>query len=169
MDSGLAALDVLIVDDNAHMRALIRTVLRSVGVAKLRECGDAEEAWALLERRTADVILLDYAMPGMDGLQFLKKLRADRDSPAPHARVVMITGYGDMTRVNAARDAGADEFLTKPLTANSLLSRLDSVASRPRAFIETDDFLGPDRRRKIAEPPSGADRRVCEQGQLVEI
>lgn len=165
----LDTLDVLIVDDNVHMRALIRSVLRALGVTKVREADDGGEALVSLQARPADVILLDYAMPEMDGFEFLRRLRLERSSPAPQARVIIVTGYGDLKRVAEARDLGADEFLIKPLTAKSLLDRLEAVISRPRPFVETGDFLGPDRRRRDAELPTGEDRRIAQQGELVQL
>lgn len=165
----LASLDVLVVDDNAHMRALVRSVLRALGIEKVREACDGFDALDALTKRPADIILLDYAMPSMDGFEFLKHLRGGRGSPAPQARVIVVTGYGDLKRVAAARDLGADEFLIKPITAKSLLDRLNAVIARPRAFVETSDFLGPDRRRRESEPPTGADRRISQQGELVEL
>lgn len=165
----LDKLDVLVVDDNPHMRTLMRSVLRALGIANVQEARDGAEAFDLLARKPADVILLDYAMPGMDGFEFLERLRGERGSPAPQARVIIVTGYGDLKRVAAARDLGADEFLIKPITAKSLLDRLESVLTRPRAFVETDDFLGPDRRRRDMEPPTGQDRRVTQSGELIEL
>lgn len=144
----LVNLDVLIVDDNAHMRALLRAVLRSLGVQRLREASGGREGLEHLRHKPADIILLDLAMPEMSGPEFLRELRGSAQSPAPSARVIMITGYGDLPSVTAARDAGADEFLVKPITAQALLTRIEAVTKKPRPFVEGGDFQGPDRRRR---------------------
>lgn len=134
----LSALQILIVDDNAHMRALIGSVLRALGAEHVREAGAGLEAFALLEPHPADVVLLDYAMPDMDGFEFLRRLRATQTGKGPH--VIMVTGYGDLRRVSMARDLGADGFLTKPLTAGALLERLEAVM-QPRAPMTSAEEL----------------------------
>lgn len=62
--------------------------------------------------------------------------------------MVLITGYSAWSRVEEARDAGVTEFLVKPFTANDLAKRIAHVINKPRDFIETQDFFGPDRRRR---------------------
>ncbi len=141
----------------------------ALDVTKVREAASGADAFDALCKRAADIILLDYAMPEMDGFEFLRRLRTERSSPAPQARVIIVTGYGDLKRVAAARDLGADEFLIKPLTAKSLLDRLEAVVSRPRAFVGAGDFLGPDRRRRESEPPTGEERRLGQSGELIEL
>ncbi|HWA01068.1 MAG TPA: response regulator [Caulobacterales bacterium] len=159
----LASVDVLIVDDNAPMRSLLRSVLRAVGVVRIREATDGRDALALLDMKPADVILLDHAMPGMTGLEVARALRASPDHPAHKARIVMITGYGDRTHVSEARDAGVDEFLVKPITTRALLLRLEAALARGRDFVDVEGFQGPDRRRRVAAAPGGRDRRTGDE------
>lgn len=157
-ERSLRHLDVLVVDDNAHMRFLLREVLRAIGVHRVADVSNGFDALDHLAAKPVDVVLLDYAMPAMDGFEFLRRLRHDANSPAPQARVIMVSGYCDLKHVNDARDAGADEFLMKPITAKALLTRIDAVVLRPRVFVSADDFQGPDRRRRLKDPP-GAERR----------
>jgi two-component system chemotaxis response regulator CheY len=65
--------------------------------------------------------------------------------------IIMISGYTEKHRVEAARDAGVTEFLAKPITAQSLYSRIAEIMERPRAFIRCDTYFGPDRRRKAID------------------
>lgn len=155
----ISTVEVLIVDDNAPTRSLLRSVLRAVGVKRISEAGDAEEALDHLEVRNVDIILLDYAMPGMNGLDLARLLRTDPDRPGGKARIIMITGYGDRRNVAAARDAGVDEFLVKPISTRALLQRLEASLARPREFVDADSFQGPDRRRRKLPPPGQEDRR----------
>jgi len=157
-ERSLRHIDVLIVDDNAHMRFLLREVLRAIGVVRMADVSNGHDALDHLAAKPVDVVLLDYAMPGMDGFEFLRRLRLDAASPAPQARVIMVSGYCDLKHVNDARDAGADEFLMKPFTPADLVKRIDAVLMRPRAFVCGNDFQGPDRRRRLVDPP-GAERR----------
>jgi CheY-like chemotaxis protein len=163
----IAALDIMIIDDNAPIRALVRSILRAVGVRKIRDASDARDALEQLEFQPADLLLLDHAMPGMTGLDMVRILRADPDHPAARARIVMMTGYGDRKHVAAARDAGVDEFLVKPLSTRTLLQRIESALRHRRPFVDAQGFHGPDRRRRrTSTPPNGAERRA-EDTELV--
>jgi two-component system chemotaxis response regulator CheY len=75
-------------------------------------------------------------------------LRDYLSHPSTHVPVLMITGYAEKHVVEAARDAGATEFLAKPVTVDGLGARLMSVIENPRQFISSGTFVGPDRRRR---------------------
>jgi DNA-binding response OmpR family regulator len=73
--------------------------------------------------------------------------------------IIMITGHTEKHQVEAARDAGITEFLIKPITAQSLFSRITEVVERPRAFVRCESYFGPDRRRRNVESYTGPWRR----------
>ena len=75
-------------------------------------------------------------------------VRTSSDSPNPFMPIVMITGHSERSRVNAARDAGVNEFLVKPVTAKSLMDRINTVVNHPRSFVKGGTYFGPDRRRR---------------------
>ena len=162
----LATVDMMIVDDNLPMRTLLRSVLRAVGVVRIREASDGEDALDQLSMRPADLILLDHAMPGITGIDLVRTLRSNPDHISCKARIVMITGYGDRQHVAAARDAGVDEFLVKPITIRGLLLRLEAALAKGRDFVEVESFQGPDRRRRALNPPGGEERRSADE-QLI--
>ncbi len=157
--SALENLKVLIVEDNQHMRSLLRTLLNSVGVRDVIEANDGTTALTALRDRKCDLVLSDLAMKPMDGLEFSRHVRTSEHSPNPFLPIIMITGHTEKHRVEAARDAGVTEFLAKPITASSLFSRLAEIVERPRAFVRTDAYFGPDRRRKNIENYGGPWRR----------
>ena len=163
MSSGLSAfreLSVLIVDDNQHMRNLLLSILRSMGIRNVRECGDVEEALEEWVRAPADLIITDWHMEPRDGIDLVKLVRTAEDSPNPYVPIIMLTGHADVQHVVEARDAGVNEFLAKPIAANSLYSRMVSSIERPRPFVRTATYFGPDRRRQDVGPPPGVqDRR----------
>ena len=82
-------------------------------------------------------------MKPMDGLEFTRDVRTRRDSPNPFVPIIMITGHTEKHRVEAARDAGVTEFLAKPITAQSLFSRIAEIVERPRAFVRCDSLFRP--------------------------
>ena len=149
--TGLETLKVLIVEDNQHMRMLLHSLLGSAGMHDVQEAGDGSAALNVLATRRCDLILCDLAMKPMDGLELTRQVRRSKKSANPFVPIIMISGYTEKHRVEAARDAGVTEFLAKPITAQSLYSRIAEIMERPRAFIRCDTYFGPDRRRKAID------------------
>jgi CheY-like chemotaxis protein len=144
-------LRVLVVDDSAHMRKLVAEVLRAFGVVNVVESPDAERAWAMLREFSPDVLILDWQMDGMTGIELVEKIRTAGDSPNPFIPIIMLTGYTQLERVREARDVGVNEFLAKPVSVKGILTRLISVIENPRPFVRTKDYFGPCRRRRTDE------------------
>jgi CheY-like chemotaxis protein len=103
--------------------------------------------------------MTDLSMQPLDGIDFVRLLRNSPDSPNPMVPVIMITGHSTMARVAEARDAGVNEFLAKPLTARGVIERLSQVVENPRPFVRTQDYFGPDRRRRADPNFTGPWRR----------
>lgn len=160
MLSGLEALQVLTVEDNAHMRAIIGAVLQGLGLKDVREARDGEAAMALLREHPVDIALVDFLMKPMDGVQFTRMIRTSPDSPNVYLPIIMMTGHSERSRVCEARDAGVTEFVTKPLTARALALRISAVVHRPRPFVRTGSYFGPDRRRRDDPRYAGHGRRM---------
>jgi two-component system chemotaxis response regulator CheY len=157
--SAFENLKALIVEDNAHMRVLLRELLHSVGIREVHEAGDGAAGFTLMRERKCDLILSDMAMKPMDGIEFTRTIRTSEHSPNPFVPIVMITGHTEKHRVETARDAGVTEFLAKPVTAKNLYARLAEIVDRPRAFVRAEGYFGPDRRRKTLENYAGPWRR----------
>lgn len=150
---------LLIVDDNAHMRTIIGYVARACGISHILEASNGAEAFERLRCEKVDVATVDLNMDPINGLEFVKMIRTSRDSPDPYLPVIIVSAYSERSQVQAARDAGADEFLTKPVTAQALLKRMEAVVYRRRPFVLTPAFTGPDRRRRSDDDFRGANRR----------
>ena len=155
-------LKILLVDDNHHMRVLLAEILRAIGVRDVFEATDGAEALKSLRVNQIDIIMTDLAMQPMDGIDFVRLLRNSPDSPNPMAPVIMITGHSTHRRVKEARDVGVNEFLSKPVTARGVLSRIAQVVDNPRNYIRTDNYFGPDRRRKADPDYTGPRRRASD-------
>lgn len=155
-------LKILVVDDSQRMRMLITTLLQAFGVKDIHKAASAEEAWTILSNHPCDVIFLDWVMDGMSGLEFTERVRTAADSPNPFVPIVMLTGYSSMERVQAARDAGVNEFLAKPVSAKAIMTRMVSVIEHPRPFVRTKVYFGPCRRRRRDAGYSGPERRQGE-------
>jgi two-component system chemotaxis response regulator CheY len=155
-------LKILLVDDNHHMRVLLSEILRAIGVRDVFEATDGAEALNSLRANQIDIIMTDLAMQPLDGIDFVRLLRNSPDSPNPMAPVIMITGHSTHRRVQEARDVGVNEFLSKPVTARGVLSRIAQVVDNPRPFVRTDGYFGPDRRRRSDPDYTGPRRRAAD-------
>lgn len=154
----LERLHFLVVDDNKHMRALVKTILHAFGSKSVNEAGDGADAFKELRHFPADIIICDWNMSPLDGLDFVRLVRTGKDSPNPFVPIIMLTGHTEMHRVIEARDSGVHEFIAKPISAKGLYSRIKSIIDKPRQFVRVGLYFGPDRRRRQVDWKSG-DRR----------
>lgn len=138
-------LNLLLVEDNVHFRTLMRKVLQALGMDKLEETEDGIEALEVLQTKTPDLVVVDWKMDGMDGVEFVKQIRALK-GPNRFVPIIMVTGYTEERLRTTASNAGVSGFLGKPISPKSLLRRIVDVMENPRPFYETSDFFGPDRR-----------------------
>lgn len=152
-------LKILVVDDNPHLRKLVSAILHAFGVIQICEAENAKRAWAMLREFNPDVILLDWMMDGMSGIDLAKMIRTSAASPNPFVPVIMLTGNSHVDHVRKARDAGVNEFLAKPVSTNAILTRLLSVIEHPRPFVRTKVYFGPCRRRRGTYVYRGPERR----------
>lgn len=114
----------LIVDDSSVMRKIVERALRQAGLSLLvvHEAGSGTEGLDLLKAKQVDLILSDINMPSMDGLEFLRQIRAQK--LAPGVPVVMITTESSEEHVKQAILAGAQGYIRKPFTAEQVKERV---------------------------------------------
>jgi len=155
------ALKILVVDDNPHMRKLVVTILQAFGTIQIFEAGDGNRAWTLLREANPDVVFLDWMMEGMSGLDMAKMVRTSAQSPNPFVPIIMLSGYTQIEHIRQARDAGVNEFLAKPVSVKTIMSRLVTVIEHPRPYVRTKGYFGPCRRRHKREEYQGPERRVA--------
>lgn len=155
-----ASLNVLIVDDSAFMRKTLNKILTGFGFRHIYEAADAVDGLSLLKQHNIDLVITDWVMDPLDGVEFTKIIRSGTDTPNPYVPILMLTGYTEKYRIEKARDAGITEFLAKPISSETLFKRLISVVETPRKFVETDKYKGPDRRRNHSDDQyKGSERR----------
>ncbi|MDB5421533.1 MAG: two-component system response regulator [Brevundimonas sp.] len=160
--SSLQSLNILLVDDNQHMRAITSAILQSAGIRKIREVSDGSMALEALRDAPVDLAIVDFNMFPLDGVEFTRLVRNSPDSANPYLPIIMMTGHSEKSRVTEARDAGVTEFVAKPITAKAVFDRIQSVIIRPRAFVKTDGYFGPDRRRNPTRIYNGPLRRASD-------
>jgi CheY-like chemotaxis protein len=149
----------VVIDDNAHMRRILRTLLHGFGAREVFEAEDGASGLEAFTNQMPDIIITDWAMPIFDGLELTQMIRQPGGNANPFVPIIMLTGHSERGRVLAARDAGVTEFLVKPISANALHDRIVNVVCNPRPFIRTSTYFGPDRRRNFNTAYSGPERR----------
>jgi len=151
---------ILIIEDEAAIREMVGYSLMKDGYA-CREAADTEQARAILNEEKPDLILLDWMLPGMSGIDYLRRLRNDsgtRDIP-----IIMLTARGEEADMVRGLDTGADDYITKPFSTRELLARLKAVLRRyvaddPLAIIEVEGLK--------LDPGT---HRVSAAGQTIEM
>lgn len=170
----LSGLSVLVADDHANTARLIRDVLRAAGVGRVEVVHDGAQALETLRWSRPDLLFTDDQMPGLTGVELSGRIRkaavfSDSRVPNPEIPIVMVTGHATAARVSTAQLAGVNEFVVKPFTPAALLSRIQLVLTRPRPFIRSAVYVGPDRRRKLAIDYSGPLRRTEDPVEVVDV
>jgi len=131
MNRSLDDLSVLIVEDNAFTRKLMRSMLRQIPVGEIQEYDNGRDASKLLVSKYFDVVLLDWIMPGFNGGQFLENLNARRQKPgAQIPAVLVVTANASRQVVLEAAQLGADGVIAKPFSVSVLRDRISAVVNR---------------------------------------
>jgi CheY-like chemotaxis protein len=151
---------VLLVEDDAGLSDLVKQVLRSLGFTNVTTAANGRIALERSLERNFKIILTDWEMKPMSGIEFVRYLRTLVPPPNRYAPVLMFTGRTSLEDVQYARDAGVNEFLAKPFSASELSKRLLSSIQHPRQFITAEEYAGPDRRRKRENAPDGKFKRA---------
>ncbi len=147
-DSYLSNVRVLIVDDQDFIRSLLRHILGVLGCTTISDAANGVAAWEIIRDNPPDLLIVDWEMEPMDGMELVRKIRNDDASPDRFMPIIMITAHSERPRIIEARDVGINEFVMKPVSARTLFSRLNAVIEHPRRFVRAGEYFGPDRRRK---------------------
>jgi len=150
---------VLVVDGHEQIRTMIRDVLRKFNIRDVLEATTVDTGYRLICEADPDVIFVDWT-PEFDGIGLLKKVRSDPESPNPFASIIVMTGYSEAHHVISARDAGMNSYLTKPVSALTIYRHIVTLIENKRSFIKSQEFIGPDRRRKRKEAFQGTEKRT---------
>jgi sigma-B regulation protein RsbU (phosphoserine phosphatase) len=117
--------EILIVDDDALSRKILAQVLTSTDY-NCQVCGDGAEALEIIHTKPPSLLLLDFDMPGANGAEVLKQLRSDQDQAVAQLPTIMLTAHGSEQSEVSCLQAGADDFVTKPVNAAVLRARIET-------------------------------------------
>ena len=116
---------ILIVDDFSTMRRIIKNILKQLGYENVEEAENGADAYEKLDGEKFDFVITDWNMPVMDGLGLLKKIRTDPDQK--HIPVLMVTAEAEKDKVVTAIQAGVNNYVVKPFTAEVLKEKMDKI------------------------------------------
>jgi len=119
---------ILIVDDFSTMRRIVKNLLRDLGFTNTAEADDGQTALPMLQSGDFDFLVTDWNMPGMQGIDLLKNVRADpalKDLP-----VLMVTAEAKREQIVEAAQAGVNGYIVKPFTAGTLKEKIDKIFER---------------------------------------
>lgn len=150
----LRTLKALCIDANAQGLDILSQTLLGFGVDRVIRAPNAEEAKTILKKETIDLILCDAQLGEDSGNDLVRWLRRSELDPNCHAPVFVLTGHALEHEVANARDCGSNFVITKPLSPAVLMQRILWVAAADRAFIDSEKYMGPDRRFKFEGVPA---------------
>jgi len=145
----IAALKVLVVDDDHHMRKVVRTMLTAIGVGTVYEAGDGAAGLEAIRKSNPGLVIVDWEMPNIDGAEFVRMVRSPGTFPVPDVPIIMLSGHGDRWRVVEAARIGAHEYLLKPVSIQALHDRIIAIIGQPRPTVRLDGYYGPAPRRLV--------------------
>ena len=120
-----SSISVLVVDDQLTMRALVRNGLQQIGFRDVREAADGEEALKNVVAKPVNLIISDFNMPKMDGIEFLQAVRSNPNTKK--AAFIILTAQGDRALVQKAAALGANNVLAKPFTIEKMKAAIEAV------------------------------------------
>jgi len=141
-------LSVLVVDDNAFMRKLVRGMLAHLGVKTIYEAADGIAALESIRAMTPDVVILDWEMPLLSGPELVRIVRSPGVFPMPDIPIILLTAHGERWRIVQSMKLGVNEVLCKPVSAKALYDRLISILLKPRKIVRVGDYYGPEPRQR---------------------
>ena len=120
----------LVVDDSSHMIEIVRAVLEAFGMHGIIGVPDPKRAFDLFIAHGADLLIVDYHLGESNGIQFVARVRNLPDAAKSRVPIVMMTSYTEQSRVMAAREAGVDAFVRKPITGRELYEKIAFALTR---------------------------------------
>jgi CheY-like chemotaxis protein len=149
LEERLSELKILIVDDHHHIRKVVRTMLAGMGIRNVQEAPDGAAGLAALPAFDPDIVIVDWDMPLVNGIEFIRLVRTPGASTHADIPIIMLTAHNEYWRVLEAARLGVHEFLIKPVSTKSLRDRITMIVEKPRAMMHIQDSYVPVPRRVV--------------------
>jgi CheY-like chemotaxis protein len=156
----LKSVSTLLVDSDRFTRSLVVQMLRGFRMDTPNVCDSGAAAKALMLEHPVDLCIIETVLPDMGSPELISWIRRPEMGAMRFIPIIVLSGYTQQRVVAAARDAGANTVLKKPISPQGLFDRIMWVARVPRPFIDAGVYVGPDRRFKAEEPPDNVYKRA---------
>src|SRR5205807_8294850 len=133
-------------------RKLVRNLLVNVGVKNVYEAADGIAGLDAIRTVEPDLVILDWEMPLLNGPELVRIVRSPGVFPMSDVPIIMLSSHGERWRVVEAVRLGVNEYLVKPVSAQSLLERLTAILAKPRPIVQLGDYYGPEPRKFLLDP-----------------
>ena len=161
---------ILLADADMMGQSIVVQMLIGFGARTVVRCDDIAEARRQLAHQAYDLVITDPAGFGPEGYDLIGWLRRELPAPNRHAPVLIVTGHTESGRIGQLRDSGANFVVSRPLSATVLLERILWMSREKRPYVETENYVGPDRRwRDEALPAGTAGRRQKDRDVAARI
>ncbi len=158
----------LLCDDNQYTRRLVSEVLAGAGFEKVQFASSGAELLKLTIEFQPRIVITSSRVPALSGLEYTRIIRDGYGKVNRALPIIVMTDTPTTKFLDAAREAGVDEMLMRPFNGAALLTRVEAVLLRPRRFVESVDYVGPCRRRRMLEEYGGAPRRFTDPLEQAE-
>ncbi len=142
----LSSINILLVDDEKQILKLVSDVLRHLGFSEITIAHNGRDAVEQISQKRFDFIITDWRMPDMEGIDLVRFVRRSPLCKMPRIPIIMLTGNSEAPYILRARDEGVTEYMIKPFSAHELVKRIRSIIEKPRSFIDSPRYKGPNRR-----------------------
>jgi CheY-like chemotaxis protein len=161
----LRSVTSLLVDSDSYTRGLIAQMLRGFGMPSPTLAGTGKEAMEFVKNECPNLCIFEAVLPDMGSAELIRWIRK-LNSPLRFVPAIVLTGYTQLRMIAKVRDGGANVIVKKPASPKVLFDHLLWLARVPRPFVETNDYVGPDRRFRTIDPPDGRFKRDSDDPEL---
>lgn len=159
-------LKLLVADPDLYIARVVAMSLRELKIENIHIVKTAAEVLDFLAEHTVHILITEWLTVTGENSDLVSYLRRDKNSPNRTLPIVLLTGRGERADVEAARNAGINEFVVKPFSTRTLYDRIEQLVDSPRAFVLSGNYVGPDRRRQRALEADETERRTIEPRQV---
>jgi CheY-like chemotaxis protein len=139
----IRSLGILVVEDNANMRRVIRSLLEAIGVGRIDFATDGIEGLEGIHELDPDVLVLDWEIPLLGGAELVRMVRSQGAVPTPDLPIIVLSAHGERRQVLEATRLGVDQYLIKPISVRAMHARLAAIVTKPRPIARRAGIVAP--------------------------